>query len=142
ARTCPIFQRHLTRSVRSVSIPSCAQNWSLFFFQAEDGIRYDLVTGVQTCALPISSSKLATRPRKVTLPSVGSVIRERIFSKVDLPAPFRPMMPTTSPRLTSKDTSFRAQKSSREEVVVDGRWELEAGDAFFDLRSSLRAVGS
>src|SRR5438552_10645078 len=27
--------------------------WSFFFFQAEDGIRDDLVTGVQTCALPI-----------------------------------------------------------------------------------------
>src|SRR5207244_4822001 len=27
---------------------------SSFCFQAEDGIRYDLVTGVQTCALPIS----------------------------------------------------------------------------------------
>src|SRR5258708_17354649 len=27
-----------------------------FFFQAEDGIRDDLVTGVQTCALPISAS--------------------------------------------------------------------------------------
>src|SRR5947208_12332406 len=27
-----------------------------FFFQAEDGIRYDLVTGVQTCALPICSA--------------------------------------------------------------------------------------
>src|SRR5438552_19079439 len=26
-----------------------------FFFQAEDGIRDDLVTGVQTCALPIVS---------------------------------------------------------------------------------------
>src|SRR2546430_5852665 len=26
----------------------------LFFFQAEDGIRYLTVTGVQTCALPIS----------------------------------------------------------------------------------------
>src|SRR5207244_10582385 len=25
-------------------------------FPAEDGIRYDLVTGVQTCALPISSA--------------------------------------------------------------------------------------
>src|SRR5207248_5043300 len=25
-----------------------------FFFQAEDGIRYRTVTGVQTCALPIS----------------------------------------------------------------------------------------
>src|SRR5258708_18486128 len=28
-----------------------------FFFQAEDGIRDDLVTGVQTCALPISQNK-------------------------------------------------------------------------------------
>ena len=28
-----------------------------FFFQAEDGIRDDLVTGVQTCALPILSIK-------------------------------------------------------------------------------------
>src|SRR5215204_6782525 len=28
---------------------------SLFFFQAEDGIRDHCVTGVQTCALPISS---------------------------------------------------------------------------------------
>src|SRR3989441_5534430 len=27
-----------------------------FFFQAEDGIRDKLVTGVQTCALPISSA--------------------------------------------------------------------------------------
>src|SRR2546422_11571639 len=30
----------------------------LFFFQAEDGIRDVAVTGVQTCALPISSSDL------------------------------------------------------------------------------------
>src|SRR5690606_39617293 len=28
-----------------------------FFFQSEDGIRYFHVTGVQTCALPISSWK-------------------------------------------------------------------------------------
>src|SRR5205823_10304359 len=28
-----------------------------FFFQAEDGIRDKLVTGVQTCALPISSKE-------------------------------------------------------------------------------------
>src|SRR6266404_6667170 len=28
----------------------------IFFFQAEDGIRDKLVTGVQTCALPISSA--------------------------------------------------------------------------------------
>src|SRR5207244_9901497 len=30
----------------------------LFFFQAEDGIRDDLVTGVQTCALPISRADM------------------------------------------------------------------------------------
>src|SRR5687767_15345374 len=29
------------------------RNVSIFFFQAEDGIRDKLVTGVQTCALPI-----------------------------------------------------------------------------------------
>src|SRR5260370_29751327 len=30
---------------------------SFFFFQAEDGIRDSSVTGVQTCALPISDSR-------------------------------------------------------------------------------------
>ena len=30
-------------------------------------------------------------------PDVGSVIRLRIFSRVDLPAPLRPIIPTTSP---------------------------------------------
>src|SRR5207244_10320711 len=34
----------------------------VFFFQAEDGIRDDLVTGVQTCALPIC--KLTRRVRR------------------------------------------------------------------------------
>src|SRR5229473_5305735 len=36
-----------------------------FFFQAEDGIRYKLVTGVQTCALPISDVDLSKRPFKI-----------------------------------------------------------------------------
>src|SRR2546427_3803380 len=31
-----------------------------FFFQAEDGIRYLTVTGVQTCALPILMDRLQT----------------------------------------------------------------------------------
>src|SRR5947208_13017129 len=31
----------------------CSSCICFFFFQAEDGIRDDLVTGVQTCALPI-----------------------------------------------------------------------------------------
>src|SRR2546423_5432698 len=35
----------------------------IFFFQAEDGIRDKLVTGVQTCALPICREAHAPRPR-------------------------------------------------------------------------------
>ena len=35
------------KSVTGISSVVC------FFFQAEDGIRVRLVTGVQTCALPI-----------------------------------------------------------------------------------------
>src|SRR5215216_4272691 len=35
--------------------------WDIFFFQAEDGIRDDLVTGFQTCALPISTSRCSPR---------------------------------------------------------------------------------
>src|SRR6266536_373284 len=37
-----------------------------FFFQAEDGIRDPLVTGVQTCALPISRSLGLTTVRRQT----------------------------------------------------------------------------
>src|SRR5260221_592293 len=36
---------------------------AIFFFQAEDGIRDHCVTGVQTCALPISSAEMR-RARK------------------------------------------------------------------------------
>src|SRR5690348_18122588 len=48
----------------------------IFFFQAEDGIRDGRVTGVQTCALPISSPVIlvhvATAPNAVlrTLPAL------------------------------------------------------------------------
>src|SRR5258708_10878509 len=40
------------------STPGAAgQAVEFFFFQAEDGIRDDLVTGVQTCALPIFTAR-------------------------------------------------------------------------------------
>src|SRR6266446_10769441 len=38
-----------------------AMVWFYFFFQAEDGIRDYKVTGVQTCALPISFPGLGKR---------------------------------------------------------------------------------
>src|SRR5476649_811630 len=39
-----------------------AETKVLFFFQAEDGIRDHCVTGVQTCALPISRRPTIRRP--------------------------------------------------------------------------------
>src|SRR3989442_2693225 len=36
----------------------------LFFYKAEDGIRYADVTGVQTCALPISRRALSCAARR------------------------------------------------------------------------------
>src|SRR5690606_39464098 len=44
-------------SARDGAVNGCRSTpWVSFFFQAEDGIRDFHVTGVQTCALPISGS--------------------------------------------------------------------------------------
>src|SRR2546430_11493431 len=48
-----VQHRQRRRLVRPECLGICARMW-FFFFQAEDGIRDLTVTGVQTCALPIS----------------------------------------------------------------------------------------
>ena len=59
-----------------------------FFFQAEDGIRDDLVTGVQTCALPIYKSKAdLEREKKIKKTEedaqmIASVMREEISKEI------------------------------------------------------------
>ena len=58
-----------------------------------------------------TSINAARRPLSVIVPDVGAVIRESSFSSVLLPAPLWPMMPSVSPRATSKLTSRTAQKS-------------------------------
>src|SRR5207245_8452679 len=70
----------------------------VFFFQAEDGIRDATVTGVQTCALPISSVVTTNNPRAVPtqtpsgagarasgLSSSNSLIREPAASILTTP---------------------------------------------------------
>src|SRR5207237_7699066 len=43
-----------------------------FFFQAEDGIRDSSVTGVQTCALPISLARDSSPPMLITMPEAST----------------------------------------------------------------------
>src|SRR5687767_15761634 len=73
---------------------------SAFFFQAEDGIRDKLVTGVHTCALPISSGTRAVSPTPMSgrgpgrcSPVAGSSVSRRWLRK--RPAQIRPCAPTT-----------------------------------------------
>src|SRR5205823_8235075 len=55
-----------------------------FFFQAEDGIRYKLVTGVQTCALPILFRKAPVDTKAVE--SVLSALSETADNRLRLQA--------------------------------------------------------
>src|SRR2546430_4400081 len=50
-----------------------------FFFQAEDGIRDLTVTGVQTCALPISNAPVwpTTKERRPTCAGSGPAVRRQ-----------------------------------------------------------------
>src|SRR5207244_10171036 len=68
------------------------------FFQAEDGIRDDLVTGVQTCALPISALSGMVARRGATYHRAIRTYTRRLptncrpkISKFPIPIPpFRP----------------------------------------------------
>src|SRR5437667_8698180 len=59
---------------------ACFVCFLFFFFQAEDGIRDRDVTGVQTCALPIS-------PRSRVLPSGAASVRTKSCSSARASTP-------------------------------------------------------
>src|SRR5206468_8579396 len=66
---------HTVSAVAVGVMASCAV---FFFFQAEDGIRDLIVTGVQTCALPIFD--VVAHPDRLTEP----LIRKEGVSKHDI----------------------------------------------------------
>src|SRR5260370_18763857 len=50
----------------------------VFFFQAEDGIRDSSVTGVQTCALPISTEALLLGIYEKALPALDAALERHL----------------------------------------------------------------
>src|SRR6201987_4727743 len=66
----------------SSTLPPGFKNLS-FFFQAEDGIRDDLVTGVQTCALPIYLCRQLDQPQKLLPILYGQWINHTMRGDMD-----------------------------------------------------------
>src|SRR3989440_7293370 len=97
--------------------------YNVFFFQAEDGIRDLIVTGVQTCALPISArgapqERLLPRHRR---PAPGGGLPGGV------PAPrlrrrLRP--PAERPGLRPRERRSRARRSEERRVGKEcrSRW--------------------
>src|SRR5699024_11722437 len=80
--------------------------WSIFLFQAEDGIRDRNVTGVQTCALPISI--------------IFSVVRNIFNSVVVIPDSIPPMTPSL--KAIKKELNFsctRFWQTRNADVISD-----------------------
>src|SRR2546421_3254681 len=93
-----------------------SHNVAVFFFQAEDGIRDLIVTGVQTCALPISRSHTAggvdLRPADYHGP-VDRALSQAVFP--DSRAAGEPDRADGAPRLSGRKS--RGECGDRKSVV-------------------------
>src|SRR2546426_9364217 len=76
-----------------------------FFFQAEDGIRDYKVTGVQTCALPISANRTHRCPSSFPGPSVSPIGRNK------------PHKPTANRATNTLDQAWQMPPRSEERRV-------------------------
>src|SRR5258708_17171451 len=103
----------------SVRLPQC-----VFFFQAEDGIRDDLVTGVQTCALPICCEDY---------PQIGVIepVSRGLYRLVVAPSLENPDLVAVAPRVPKglvcliSALTFQDRKSVVEGKRVDlGGWRF------------------
>src|SRR5207245_5225935 len=102
---------------------------SLFCVQAEDGIRDATVTGVQTCALPISSP---TRTSRKPTPPRRRQARDgelRGTSAPDLPSPGRPKS-----RIGREQEEQEVRGAAREEI---GRASCREGVAVAQVDGSV-----
>src|SRR5207244_7402665 len=101
-----------------------------FLFQAEDGIRDDLVTGVQTCALPISLVQPGSRMAKrgiQALPRAGAEPIQR-HREVVHPDPRHDDLLTSCFTATGTGCRIPAPVRSRRSLTrcLDLRWDDDA----------------
>src|SRR5438874_10160732 len=97
----------------------------LFFFQAEDGIRDLYVTGVQTCALPISLDQIVDQlvPRQLLVGGVGEAapfgpIADRFQVDVDQDGD-KVVLVTERHRFHDRSEERRVGKEGRIGVLVE-----------------------
>src|SRR5256885_7121283 len=89
-----------------------------FFFQAEDGIRDYKVTGVQTCALPISNVRFSRLPPTEPPPVCGTSV---VFSSSADP---KPSNNVSASRSSQADPRFVLDRSEERRVGKEcrSRW--------------------
>src|SRR5207249_6516081 len=92
-----------------------------FFFQAEDGIRDRNVTGVQTCALPIS----ARRINKPVQPNLGEMIQHQApLQRHGSLAAFRGVNSNVINSASARTETFAVRRSEERRVGKEcrSRW--------------------
>src|SRR5204863_1678221 len=94
----------------------------LFFFQAEDGIRDLYVTGVQTCALPISSDVLQGEKRYIPPGSTSEVVMSLPARERRRLSGIQASLNRSDPQLASLFTTFARLNSRSEERRVGKEW--------------------
>src|SRR2546425_9605816 len=88
-----------------------------FFFQAEDGIRDKLVTGVQTCALPIFTQAAPLCPEEkqaaLVLFTDGNETAGSLLAEATLAEPRVPVFPVLPPPAALRSEERRVGKECR-----------------------------
>src|SRR2546425_9570916 len=82
-----IFSIEIVRRIGTVGL--------FFFFQAEDGIRDKLVTGVQTCALPIYAIDTTATIHRMGMAAYPTLAGWPVDMAGESPVPYLPTMATT-----------------------------------------------
>src|SRR5438270_13773673 len=107
-----------------------------FFFQAEDGIRDLTVTGVQTCALPITYSINGSRQNQTSYQLDGGNFVDE-YSNVNQPFPFPDALQEFSVQTSNYGAEYGQNVGGVVNVVAKSGTDRVHGGAFEVVRYAL-----